>query len=83
MTRAYVWKDPVRKNHKRLRNALRLKEAAQLRGDTKYRGSDCLRGHGGVRYSTSGACVMCEAERKERRRQTSRAAKARLKPQQA
>lgn len=36
-----------------------LRDAAVKLGEPRYQGRDCLHAHGGLRYSTTGACVGC------------------------
>lgn len=36
-----------------------LRNAAAKLGQQRYQGRDCLHAHGGLRYSTNGACVAC------------------------
>ena len=35
-------------------------------GKIKYQGGDCIRKHGGLRYSKSGQCVECVAEYRDK-----------------
>lgn len=44
------------------------REAAARKGESIYLGNACQRGHDGRRYTRSGACVTCMAQRKERER---------------
>jgi hypothetical protein len=43
-----------------------LRAEARASGQVTYEGFDCLRLHGGVRYTSSGCCVRCTIERARR-----------------
>lgn len=50
------------------RDTTNQRKAALLRGDKKYStGLPCLRGHLGLRYTSSGLCTVCEKQRSRRR----------------
>jgi len=35
------------------------KIAARAAGESRYQGNDCRHRHGGLRYSSTGHCVLC------------------------
>jgi hypothetical protein len=37
----------------------KAKIAAREAGESRYQGNDCRRKHGGLRYSSTGHCVLC------------------------
>lgn len=39
--------------------------AAELAGAVRYQGRNCTRGHGGERYTSTGQCTGCTAERQD------------------
>lgn len=41
------------------READEAKNSARLAMQLTYQGSDCRRKHGGLRYSSTGQCVLC------------------------
>jgi hypothetical protein len=56
------------------------KKAAKELGLKRYEGRPCKRGHGVVRYVSSGDCVMCRGVKKNIAAQQKRAARGLLKP---
>lgn len=43
---------------------------ARKQGDKTFQGRDCRKGHGGMRFTSNGACVECTAEGQRKRRGT-------------
>ena len=46
---------------KKRNEALRVRRMAEANGEWKYQGTPCKHGHGGLRYSSTGRCVDCNA----------------------
>ena len=42
------------------------KQAARQAGMVKFQGNDCKYGHGGLRYASTGQCVLCVPLYKEK-----------------
>jgi hypothetical protein len=43
----------------------RARMEAAREGKTHYDGAECRHGHGTVRYTTSGACMVCSKKRSQ------------------
>lgn len=47
-----------------MRKADRARAAAREAGAKRYHGAPCKAGHDGTRYTSTGACVTCQAHHK-------------------
>jgi hypothetical protein len=54
------------------------RKEARRRGLKVYQGSPCLRGHSGLRYTSTGGCIQCISEGIRKRRRPKERDPARL-----